>query len=164
LAERRAPSRLAVGPRLRRLTALTEHGVPRPFATRGSTVRCARAAISNRSISTSFGPLLTFWKVEAFYSTLKVRMLPPCRTLRRDGHHRRNWRCQTEDVREIRSRAAVRTGGAPGRRARDGLVGRESLWTDASYWLRHWRRSHCELPLTRFHQRHLRQLRSEMEK
>jgi hypothetical protein len=38
---------------------LTGHGVPLPFATKGSTARCARAAISNRSISANFGPLLT---------------------------------------------------------------------------------------------------------
>jgi hypothetical protein len=42
---------------------LTGHGVPLTFATKGSTARCARAAISNRSISANFGPLSTVEKL-----------------------------------------------------------------------------------------------------
>ena len=39
--------------------ALTGHGVPLRFATKRSTARCGRAAISNRWFSANFGPLLT---------------------------------------------------------------------------------------------------------
>ena len=39
--------------------ALTGHGVPLRFATKRSTARCGRAAISNRWFSANFGSLLT---------------------------------------------------------------------------------------------------------
>ena len=41
--------------------ALTGHGVPLRFATKRSTARCGRAAISNRWFSANFGPLLTIY-------------------------------------------------------------------------------------------------------
>src|SRR5205814_10468805 len=44
--------------------ALTGHGVPLRFATKRSTAKCGRAAISNRWFSANFGPLLTDAEVQ----------------------------------------------------------------------------------------------------